>query len=116
MYIPGQALPNDIKELFLMALNDSEVKAELNKQIRTEIDTRQSHTGGHRPTYDSLTSGDVNTQLRMAASGYDIYGRTVISGNSSFSNQGSYKKMKNKINYGTSPRNQFRNRGSRNIE
>lgn len=116
MYIPGQALPNSIKELILVALRDSEVKAELSKQIRTEMDTRQTHGSFHRPTYSSLTSGDVNTQLRMAASGYDVYGRTIIAGNTAFTNKNSYKKMKNQIKYGTSPRNQFRNRGSKNVE
>lgn len=116
MYIPGQALPNHIKELVLIALHDSEVKAELSKQIRTEMDTRQPHGGLHRPTYDSLTSGDVNMQLRMAAAGYDVYGRTVLSGNNAFTNTNSYKKMKNQIKYGTSPKNQFRNKGSRDIE
>jgi hypothetical protein len=116
MYIPGQALPAEIKELVLMALNDSEVKAELSKQIRTEMDTRQTNYSGHRPTYESLTSGDVNMQLRMAASGYDVYGRTMLSSNSSFTNKNAYKKMKNQIKYGASPQNQFRNRGSKNIE
>ena len=116
MYIPGQALPNEVKTLILMALNDSEVKAELSKQIRTEIDTRQPHGSTRSPSYSSLTSGDVNTQLRMAASGYDVYGRTIISGNAAFTNKNSYKKMKNQIKYGASPQNQFRNRGSRDIE
>ena len=116
MYIPGQALPAEIKELVLRALNDSEVKAELSKQIRTEMDSRPVNYTGHRPTYESLTSGDVNMQLRMAASGYDVYGRTVLSGNSSFTNKNAYKKMKNEIKYGTSPQKQFRNRGSKNIE
>lgn len=116
MYIPGQALPNDIKELFIMALNDSEVKAELSKQIRTEVDTHQSHSSGqYTPSYESLTSGDVNMQLRMAASGYDVYGRTIVKGNGSFGNKNSYQKMKNQIKYGTSPSNSFRNRGSREI-
>lgn len=116
MYIPGQALPAEIKQLVMMALNDSEIKAELSKQIRTEMDMRQPSYSGHRPTYESLTSGDVNMQLRMAASGYDVYGRTIISGNSSLTNKNAYKKMKNEIKYGTSPQKQFRNRGSKNIE
>lgn len=119
MYMPGQSVMPvilaEFKELMLAVLNDLEIKAELSKQIRTEIDTRQPSYNGNRPTYEALTTGDVNMQLRMAASGYDVYGKTVISANSTFTNQGSYKKMKNQIKYGTSPQNRFRNKGSKNI-
>ena len=115
MYIPGQALPAAVRELILQALSDTEVKAELTKQIRVEIDARQPIGTVSRPTYESLTSGDVNTQIRMAASGYDVYGRTILPRNSSFTNKNSYKKMKNQIKYGKSPQKQFRNAGSREI-
>mgnify|MGYP006363203999 FL=1 len=50
-------------------------------------------------------------QARMAASGYDIYGRTVLQGNKSASNQNVYKKMKNQIKYGKVPHEGYRNRG-----
>lgn len=115
MYIPGQALPEDIRDLFLMALNDTQIKAELSKQIRTEVDTHQSKTSVRPLTYESLVSGDVNMQYRMAASGYDVYGRTIVKGNGPLTNHNSYKKMKNQIKYGTSPSNRFRNRGSSDI-
>ena len=50
-------------------------------------------------------------QAKMAASGYDVYGRTIISGNSNANNNNTYKRMKNKIKYGRSPENGYQNRG-----
>lgn len=115
MFMPGQVLPEALKEAILAALSDSKIKAELAKQIRAEIDARQpGHSVGGQ-TYHSLTAGDVNMQVRMAASGYDVFGRTVMTHKSEFNNKNSYKKMKNQIKYGKSPQKQFRNRGSRDI-
>lgn len=116
MYIPGQQLPKEVSDMMLMALNDQTVKAELHKQIRIEIDNQAMRTYGNNPrnqSYDSLTSGDVNMQSKMAASGYDVYGRTIIgSSYNSLYNQNTYKKMKNKIKYGRSPENGYINHGS----
>lgn len=113
MYIPGKRVSDELIEIFLAALNDDRIKAEVHKQMRTEMDNeRMKHLGGPKQqTYESLTSGDVNMQTRMAASGYDIYGRTLISGNKNATNQNVYKKMKNKIKFGRAPQAGFGNRG-----
>ena len=63
-------------------------------------------------SYDMLTRGNVDMQAKLAASGYDVYGRTLIPSNNSLgSNANIYKKMKNKINYGPSPARGYENRG-----
>lgn len=114
MYIPGQRLSQDIVNLFVAALNDDRILAELNKNIRTEIDNERlkSMNGGSKfQTYRSLVSGDVNMQAKMAASGYDTYGRTIIAANGPVTNQNTYKKMKNKVKFGRAPQAGFSNRG-----
>lgn len=112
MFIPGQALSQDVVNLILAALNNNEIKAELSRQIRIEMDNERTKYNGTVQSYSSLTSGNVNMQARMAASGYDVYGRTIIGGNYSASNNNTYKKMKNKIRYGKAPQEGYRNRGS----
>lgn len=111
MFIPGQALSRDIINLMIAALNNDEIKAELSKQIRVEMDNERIKYNSTVQSYSSLTSGSVNTQVRMAASGYDVYGNTIIKGNYNASNNNTYKKMKNKIKYGKSPQNGYNNRG-----
>lgn len=111
MYIPGQALGRDIIELFIAALNNTEIKAELSKYIRVEMDNARTKYDGSVQSYDSLTSGSVNMQAKMAASGYDIYGRTILNGNKTATNNNVYRKMKNKIKYGTNPQEGYKNRG-----
>lgn len=114
MYIPGKRLSDDLIEIFLTALNDDKIKAEVHKAVRTEMDNERMKNlnGGQKmQSYASLTSGDVNMQQRMAASGYDIYGRTLITGNYNATNQNVYKKMKNKIKFGRAPQSGFGNRG-----
>lgn len=112
MWYPYQAVSEDVVRLIIAALNNDEVKAELAKQIRTEVDTERAKYKGTVQSYDSLTSGNVNMQAKMAASGYDVYGKTYISGNQTAGNQNVYKKMKNKIVYGRSPQSGYYNRGS----
>lgn len=93
-------------------LQDRDVKAELAKQIRIETETaKNKYSQYNRASFDALTSGDVNLQYRMAQSGYDVYGRTILSGVSNTSNVNTYKKMKNKIRYGKRPENGYQNRG-----
>lgn len=93
-------------------LQDRDVKAELAKQIRIETETHKNkYSQYNRATFDSLTSGSVNLQARMAQSGYDVYGRTILSGHTDTSNSNIYKKMKNKIRYGKRPENGYDNRG-----
>jgi (p)ppGpp synthase/HD superfamily hydrolase len=94
-------------------LQDREVKAELAKQIRIETETaKNKYSQYNRASFDSLTSGDVNLQYRMAQSGYDVYGRTILSGHTNTSNKNVYQKIKNKIRYGKRPENGYQNRGS----
>lgn len=112
MWFPGQALNEDIIQMFIAALGNERVKTELSKQIRVEMDNEHTKYRGSMPSYDSLTSGSVNMQARMAASGYDVYGRTVLNSNYNASNNNIYKKMKNKIKYGSVPKDGYRNRGS----
>jgi hypothetical protein len=93
-------------------LQDREVKAELAKQIRIETETHKNkYSQYNRASFDALTSGDVNLQYRMAQSGYDVYGRTILSGHTDTSNRNLYKNMKNKIRYGKRPENGYQNRG-----
>ena len=114
MYIPGQRISDELVQLLIAAINDDRIEAELHKKIRIEIDnqrTKNSSYGGMTQSYDSLTSGNVNMQAKMAASGYDIYGRTLMSSNYNATNQSTYKKMKNQIKYGRSPEHGYINRG-----
>lgn len=93
-------------------LQDREVKAELAKQIRIETETHKNkYSQYNRASFDSLTSGDVNLQHRLAQSGYDVYGRTILSGHTDTSNRNLYKNMKNKIRYGKRPESGYQNRG-----
>lgn len=93
-------------------LQDRNVKAEIAKQIRIETETaKNKYSQYNRASFDALTMGDVNLQYRMAQSGYDVYGRTILSGRANTSNVDVYQKMKNKIRYGKRPENGYRNRG-----
>ena len=93
-------------------LQDRDVKAELAKQIRVETETHKNKYSQYsRASFDELTSGDVNLQYRLAQSGYDIYGRTILSGHTDTSNRNIYKNMKNKIRYGKRPEHGYQNRG-----
>ena len=111
MWYPGYGVNQELKNLILACLDDREIKAEIARQVRIEIDNERSKYRGNIQSYESLTSGNVNMQAKMAASGYDVYGRTIISGNSNANNNNTYKRMKNKIKYGRSPENGYQNRG-----
>ena len=111
MWYPGYGVNQELKNLILACLDDTEIKNEIAKQVRIEIDNERKKYKGTVQSYESLTSGNVNMQAKMAASGYDVYGRTIISGNYNTNNNNTYKKMKNKIKYGRSPENGYQNRG-----
>ena len=116
MFLPGTGLDRDLAKWFVdVVLQDREVKAELAKQIRVESSTaKNKYSQYSRATFDSLTMGDVNLQYRMAQSGYDVYGRTILAGNESVSgsvNESIRTKMKNKIRYGRKPEDGYENRG-----
>lgn len=89
MWYPGQAVSQEVIKLIVAALNNDEVKAELSKRIRIEMDNERIKRGnynGNVQSYESLTSGNVNMQAKMAASGYDVYGRTIIQSNHNATN------------------------------
>ena len=46
MWIPGQALSQEIVKFIIAALGNTEVKAELSKQIRVEIDVEKTKYRG----------------------------------------------------------------------
>lgn len=133
MWLPGQGISNEVRDLIIAALNDDKIKQELSKRfdenlkreetkneldkrIRTEADTNRTKYRGSKQSYDSLTSGNVNLQARMAASGYDVYGRVIIDSAQPVDNNNIFKKMKNRIRYGRQPHRGFENRGSHDIE
>ena len=111
MWYPGYGVNKELVKLVLACLNDSEIKTEIARQVRIEVDKERQKYKGNVQSYESLTSGNVNMQAKMAASGYDVYGKTIISGNSNANNNNTYKRMKNKIKYGKSPENGYQNRG-----
>ena len=133
MWIPGQNLSRELTEMITGVINDKSVSAELSKQtlkaikenteirsellrqIRAELDKQSPKGSNARMTYESLTSGDVNMQARMAVSGYDVYGRTVISGQKSALNNNIYKSMKNKIKFGRAPQQGFTAHGKHTV-
>jgi hypothetical protein len=113
MYLPGQKISDELAQLIIACINDERVYAELSKKMRIEIDNQRNKNSGYgkMQSYDSLVSGNVNMQAKMAASGYDVYGRTLMSSNYNATNQSTYKKMKNQIRYGRSPEHGYINRG-----
>lgn len=116
IYYGAQIIDRETKQLFLALLEDTDVKATLSKHIRIEMDNERAKYRGQVQSYDSLTSGNVNMQQKMAASGYDVYGRTILSGNARADNNNTYKKMKNKIKYGRAPQQGYYNRGAFTIQ
>lgn len=110
-WYPGQGANDAIVKLIIQAMDDERVKNELSKRIRLELDLQRTKYKGNVQSYESLTSGNVNMQAKMAASGYDVYGKTIIAGNTQANNNNLYKKMKNRIKYGRSPENGYQNRG-----
>lgn len=116
LFYPSQIIDRQTKQFILACLNDSEIKSEIQKQIRVEIDNERMKYQGKVQSYESLTSGSVNMQAKMAASGYDVYGRVILTGNSSADNNNTYKKMKNKIKYGRAPQTGYYNRGAFKIQ
>lgn len=119
VYIPGSATAQMLKELVEALMKFDGFKKELSNYIRVEMEANRhkysKDNNSNNLSYEMLTRGNVNMQAKMAASGYDVYGRTIISGNTMKSNSDLYKKMKNKINYtNVSPRS-FSNNGRYNL-
>lgn len=119
-YMPFDPQRQLIQKMIMEAIKSDGFKAELSNYIRLEVEASKtryaSENNKNSMSYEMLTRGNVNMQARMAANGYDVYGRTIISSNSSNgSNKNVYQKMKNKINYGANPTDSYTNRGSYSI-
>lgn len=116
MYLPWDPERKKLEETIWSIIKSDQFKAELSTYIRMEIEASKAKyskdNNGNTLSYDMLTRGNVNMQAKMAANGYDVYGRTLIPSNNSVGTDVSlYKKMKNKINYGTAPANGYQNNG-----
>lgn len=104
MYSPLDPQRKLIEKIIWDVIKGTEFKNQLSTHIRMEIEASKTKYSkdnfGGTLSYDMLTRGNVDMQTKMAASGYDVYGRTLIPSNNSLgSNKNIYKKMKNKINY-----------------
>ena len=113
MWYPYMNVTQDMVNQFLAIMDNDKVKEALSERIRVEIDTQRTKYDGYRQSFNSLTSGSVNMQARMAASGYDVYGRVMLDSTRSADNNNAYKKMKNRLHYGRqNASNPIENRGS----
>ena len=107
-----------LENLIWDIIRGPEFKNQLSNYIRMEVEASKTKyskdNAGNTLSYDMLTRGNVDMQAKMAASGYDVYGKTLIPSNSSLgSNKNIYKNMKNKINYGSSQPKGYENKGQR---
>ena len=118
MYMPFDSQRKEMENLIWNIIKSPDFKNQLSTYIRMEIEASKNKyskdNAGNTLSYDMLTRGNVDMQAKMAASGYDVYGRTLIPSNNSLgSNKNIYQNMKNKINYGRSPSMGYENRGQR---
>lgn len=118
MYMPFDSQRKEMENLIWNIIKSPDFKNQLSTYIRMEIEASKNKyskdNAGNTLSYDMLTRGNVDMQAKMAASGYDVYGRTLIPSNNSLgSNKNIYQNMKNKINYGRSPSKGYENRGQR---
>jgi hypothetical protein len=118
IYTPFDGQKKALENLIWDIIKSPDFKSQLSNYIRMEIEASKTKYSkdnfGGTLSYDMLTRGNVDMQAKMAASGYDVYGRTLIPSNNSVgSNKNIYQKMKNKINYGRSPSAGYENKGQR---
>lgn len=118
MYMPFDSQRKEMENLIWNIIKSPDFKNQLSTYIRMEIEASKNKyskdNSGNTLSYDMLTRGNVDMQAKMAASGYDVYGRTLIPSNNSLgSNKNIYQNMKNKINYGRSPSMGYENKGQR---
>lgn len=110
---------DEIVKVIIDAFGDDRIKNEIAKRVRVEMDNQRAKTNTatkeYHQSYESLTSGNVNLQLRMMSSGYDMYGRTILGGLKEANNNNIYQKMKNRIRYGKAAQNGYDNNGKRKI-
>lgn len=118
MYMSFDSQRKEMENLIWNIIKSPDFKNQLSTYIRMEIEASKNKYSkdnvGNTLSYDMLTRGNVDMQAKMAASGYDVYGRTLIPSNNSLgSNKNIYQNMKNKINYGRSPSIGYENKGQR---
>lgn len=118
MYMPFDSQRKEMENLIWNIIKSPDFKNQLSTYIRMEIEASKNKyskdNAGNTLSYDMLTRSNVDMQAKMAASGYDVYGRTLIPSNNSLgSNKNIYQNMKNKINYGRSPSMGYENKGQR---
>lgn len=118
MYMPFDSQRKAMEQIIWDIIKSPDFKNQLSNYIRMEIEASKNkyskNNSGNTLSYDMLTRGNVDMQAKMAASGYDVYGRTLIPSNNSLgSNKNIYQNMKNKINYGCSPSMGYENKGQR---
>ena len=118
MYMPFDSQRKEMENLIWNIIKSPDFKNQLSTYIRMEIEASKNKYSkdntSNTLSYDMLTRGNVDMQAKMAASGYDVYGRTLIPSNNSLgSNKNIYQNMKNKINYGRSPSMGYENKGQR---
>lgn len=118
MYMPFDSQRKEMENLIWNIIKSPDFKNQLSTYIRMEIEASKNKyskdNAGNTLSYDMLTRNNVDMQAKMAASGYDVYGRTLIPYNNSLgSNKNIYQNMKNKINYGRSPSMGYENKGQR---
>lgn len=118
MYMPFDSQRKEMENLIWNIIKSPDFKNQLSTYIRMEIEASKNKyskdNAGNTLSYDMLIRGNVDMQAKMAASGYDVYGRTLIPSNNSLgSNKNIYQNMKNKINYGRSPSIGYENKGQR---
>lgn len=118
MYMPFDSQRKAMEQLIWDIIKSPDFKNQLSTYIRMEIEASKNKyskdNAGNTLSYEMLTRGNVDMQAKMAASGYDVYGRTLIPSNNSLgSNKNIYQNMKNKINYGRSPSMGYENKGQR---
>lgn len=114
-YTPFQTQRDQLHQLIQQIIQDPSFKNQISAYIRMEIEASKTKYSkenyGGTLSYDMLTRGNVDMQAKMAASGWDVYGRTLIPSNKPMTNNNVYKNMKNKINYGRSSSKPYENRG-----
>lgn len=121
IYEPLSAQRNIIRSIIEALIKDPQFKAELANNIRMEIEASRAkysrNNAGGSLSYDMLTRTNVDLQTRFAASGYDVYGKTIIpeNGAPSFTNGNIYKDLKNRTHWATSPSKPMENRGQRSV-
>ena len=117
MYMPFDYQKKQLEALIMEVIKGPEFKTQLSNYIRLELEASKSkysrENNSNTLSYEMLTRGNVDMQSKLAASGYDVYGRTLIQSNNYVgSNKNIYQKMKNKINY-ASPSKGYTNNGQR---